>query len=86
MLPFAFKSASGRRSASGLGHFVFSGLLLASAIGAELPSPSNPAVTAAIASPLISFNRNFSGGAHTNGAWNGARQWRCCRHGSQAPA
>lgn len=71
MLPFAFKSASGRRSASGLGHFVFSGLLLASAIGAELPSPSNPAVTAAIASPLISFNRNFSGGAHTNGAWNG---------------
>lgn len=38
---------------------------------AELASPSQAAVDAAIASPFIRFNRTISGGAHTNGAWNG---------------
>ncbi|QJE96181.1 hypothetical protein [Luteolibacter luteus] len=38
---------------------------------AELPGPSQAAVDAAIAAPLISFNRSFSGGAHTNGAFFG---------------
>jgi hypothetical protein len=36
-----------------------------------LPSPSQAAVDAAKACQLISFNRSFSGGAHTNGAWFG---------------
>lgn len=38
---------------------------------ADLPSPSQTAVDAAIAAPLISFNRDFAGGAHTNGAFFG---------------
>lgn len=38
---------------------------------ADLPSPSQAAVNAAIATQLISFDRDFSGGAHTNGAWFG---------------
>jgi hypothetical protein len=39
--------------------------------GDALPSPSQAAVDAAKACQLISFNRSFSGGAHTNGAWFG---------------
>ncbi|WP_052573354.1 hypothetical protein [Haloferula sp. BvORR071] len=38
---------------------------------AELLSPSQAAVNAAISCQLISYNRSFSGGAHTNGAWFG---------------
>ncbi len=38
---------------------------------ADLPGPSQTAVDAAIAAPLISYNRSFSGGAHTNGAFFG---------------
>lgn len=37
----------------------------------DLPGPSQAAVDAAVAAPLISFNRSFSGGAHTNGAFFG---------------
>lgn len=36
-----------------------------------LPGPSELAVDKAIAAPFISYRRNFSGGAHTNGAWYG---------------
>ncbi len=38
---------------------------------ADLPGPSQAAVDAAKACQLITFNRAFSGGAHTNGAWFG---------------
>ncbi|WP_367870194.1 hypothetical protein [Luteolibacter sp. Populi] len=38
---------------------------------ADLPSPSQAAVNAAIACQFISYDRDFSGGAHTNGAWFG---------------
>ena len=38
---------------------------------ADLASPSQAAVNAAVSTQLISFNRSFSGGAHTNGAWFG---------------
>ncbi|MDP3848981.1 MAG: hypothetical protein Q8Q59_00645 [Luteolibacter sp.] len=37
----------------------------------ELASPSAAAVNASISAPFIRFHRNISGGAHTNGAWNG---------------
>lgn len=47
-------------------------MMVASAFaGDPLPSPSQAAVDAAKACQLISFNRDFSGGAHTNGAWFG---------------
>jgi hypothetical protein len=36
-----------------------------------LRSPSQTAVNAAIAAPLISYHRSFAGGAYTNGAWFG---------------
>ena len=39
--------------------------------GADLASPSQPAVNAAVGTQLITFRRSFSGGAHTNGAWFG---------------
>jgi hypothetical protein len=38
---------------------------------AVVNSPSQAAVNLAIGAPLISYNRNFSGGAYTNGAWFG---------------
>jgi hypothetical protein len=38
---------------------------------AELASPSQAAVNAAIGTQLIRYDRDFSGGAHTNGAWFG---------------
>lgn len=38
---------------------------------AVVRGPSQAAVDAAIACPLISYGRNFSGGAYTNGAWFG---------------
>jgi hypothetical protein len=38
---------------------------------ADLPGPSQAAVNAAISTQFISFDRDFSGGAHTNGAWFG---------------
>lgn len=38
---------------------------------AALPRLSPEAVRAAVNAPLIRFNRNISGGAHTNGAWFG---------------
>ena len=38
---------------------------------ADLASPSAAAVDAAIATPMIRFNRTISGGAHTNGAFFG---------------
>jgi len=38
---------------------------------AELASPSQAAVNTAISTQLISFDRDFSGGAHTNGAFFG---------------
>ena len=38
---------------------------------AVLRSPSQAAVDAAIACPLISYRKSFSGGAYTNGAWFG---------------
>lgn len=47
-------------------------MMVASAFaGDPLPSPSQAAVDAAKVCQLISFNRGFSGGAHTNGAWFG---------------
>lgn len=36
-----------------------------------LPGPSQATVDAAIAAPLIRYNRNLPGGAHTDGAWHG---------------
>lgn len=44
---------------------------LGGVMAADLASPSQAAVDAAIAAPFIRFNRTISGGAHTNGAWNG---------------
>jgi len=44
---------------------------IGAAVAADLPGPSQTAVDAAIAAPLISFHRSFSGGAHTNGAFFG---------------
>jgi hypothetical protein len=38
---------------------------------AVINSPSQSAVNAAIAAPLISYGRGFAGGAYTNGAWFG---------------
>jgi hypothetical protein len=38
---------------------------------ATLASPPQAAVDAAIAAPLIRFNKSISGGAYTNGAWFG---------------
>lgn len=38
---------------------------------AVLKSPSQTAVNAAIAAPLISYGRGYAGGAYTNGAWFG---------------
>lgn len=46
-------------------------LLPALAAGTPLKSPSQAAVNAAIAAPLIDYGRSFAGGAYTNGAWNG---------------
>lgn len=49
-------------------------LLLASAstaLGAILNGPPQAAVDAAIAAPMIRFNRTIAGGAYTNGAFNG---------------
>lgn len=40
-------------------------------MAAVIPSPSQAAVNAAIACPLISYHRDFNGGAYTNGAWFG---------------
>lgn len=40
-------------------------------MAAVIQSPSQTAVNAAIACPLISYGRSFSGGAYTNGAWFG---------------
>ena len=45
--------------------------LVHSASAMVLNSPSQTAVNAAIASPLIDYDKNFSGGAYTNGAWFG---------------
>lgn len=51
--------------------FIFVTALLAAASAAVVNSPSQTAVNAAIAAPLIRFNRLISGGAYTNGAWDG---------------
>jgi hypothetical protein len=60
---------------SAAGRWCLQGILgiscLGFAIAADLASPSQAAVDAAIASQFIRFNRNIAGGAHTNGAWNG---------------
>jgi hypothetical protein len=37
----------------------------------KLPAVPQKTMEAAIASPLIRFNRSLKGGAHTNGAWSG---------------
>lgn len=63
-------SSNGRWLFAGLGGLI--GAWFSMICGAaELMSPSQTAVDAAIAAPYIRFNRNISGGAHTNGAWNG---------------
>ena len=51
--------------------FVSSLWLCTAAGGAELTGPSQAAVNAAIAAPLIRYSRTYSGGAHTNGAYYG---------------
>jgi hypothetical protein len=50
---------------------IFGAMVASAFAGDPLPSPSQAAVDAAKACQLISFNRAFSGGAHTNGAWFG---------------
>ena len=50
---------------------LFSLLIPAGAAAPSLQSPSQAAVNAAISCQFISFDRDFSGGAHTNGAWFG---------------
>ncbi|WP_424315066.1 hypothetical protein [Haloferula sp.] len=54
-------------------HWLFASLLVSSfqASAASLRSPSQAAVDAAIATNFISYDRDFSGGAHTNGALYG---------------
>ena len=44
---------------------------ICAAHAADLASPSQTAVNAAISAQLIDFGRSFSGGAHTNGAFFG---------------
>lgn len=60
------------RMLGGPGIFLL-GLLAPSATSAAgtLGAPSQEAVDAAIAAPLIHYNRNLSGGAHTHGAFHG---------------
>lgn len=43
----------------------------APAFAAVLNGPSQTAINAAIAAPLIRYGRTISGGAYTNGAWDG---------------
>ena len=45
--------------------------LTTSGFTAVVNSPSQDAVNAAKSAPLISYNRTYSGGAYTNGAWFG---------------
>lgn len=66
---FNLVNASARTRAGFLG--ILGLALPLAAPAADLSSPSQVAVNSAIATQLISFHRDFSGGAHTNGAWFG---------------
>ncbi|WP_193210926.1 hypothetical protein [Luteolibacter marinus] len=70
MSRFASICAPGLRQGSLAGLFLISSLC-SDAGAAELSSPSAAAVEAAVGTSLISYSRDFSGGAHTNGAWFG---------------
>ena len=70
MSRFFSRSARGFRQRLLAGFLAFP-VCFAPVGAAELPSPSAAAVTSAIGTQLISYNRDFSGGAHTNGAWFG---------------
>jgi hypothetical protein len=47
------------------------GGLVTVGFSAVIQSPSQTAIDAAIAAPLISYGRSYAGGAYTNGAWFG---------------
>ncbi len=69
MYLFGFANNFGARWVGLLGLAAF--IAPAGLSAAALQSPSQAAVDASVACQFISYNRNFSGGAHTNGAWFG---------------
>ncbi len=65
------RRTAGRISKSFLAALVLMAAPLSATFAAVLNSPSQTAINAAIAAPLIRYNRASSGGAYTNGAFFG---------------